>query len=109
MTGPGALTVLTSVGNLLMTKRIRRDAKTGRLIKSPYPNEKFFRVAELDLAGFSDLARALSMLVGASCLCSARRTAARGEPGKNPAAGSRRAQNRRPGEFRRSFAALVRS
>lgn len=69
MTGSGdltvlAMTVLASVSHLLMTKRIRRDTKTGKLIKSQYPNEKFFRVGKVGLAGFSDLARALAKLSG---------------------------------------------
>jgi len=60
----GDLIVLSSISNLVMTKQIRRAAKTGKLIKSPYPGEKFFRVDKVGLACFSDLASALGKLAG---------------------------------------------
>jgi hypothetical protein len=58
------MTMLYSVNKLLMTKRVRRDNKTGKLIKSPYGHEKFFRVRTVGLAGFSDLAANLAILTG---------------------------------------------
>ena len=61
---PGDITVLYSVNKLLMTKRVRRDNKSGKLIKSPYGHEKFFRVRTISLAGFSDLAANLAILTG---------------------------------------------
>jgi len=65
--GPGGLVVLESTSRRLMTKRIRRDARTGRLIKSQYGNEKFFRVRRASLGGFPDLAGCLTRLTGAHC------------------------------------------
>ena len=60
---PGDITVLYSV-NKLMTKRVRRNRKSGKLITSSYGREKFFRVRTVRLGGFSALAALLARLTG---------------------------------------------
>jgi hypothetical protein len=56
------MTVLESLSNLLMTKRIRRHPRTGLVIKSNYANEKLFRVRTIRLGGFAELASCLGRL-----------------------------------------------
>jgi hypothetical protein len=64
---PGDITILHSVNRLLATKRIRRDHKTGKLVKSPYGNEKHFRIFTVNLTSFSDLAECLCGLTQQHC------------------------------------------
>jgi len=54
--------VLFSVSNLYATKRIRRDHKTGKIIKAGYGNETFFRVKRVNLNGFDHLCTCLDAL-----------------------------------------------
>jgi hypothetical protein len=56
------LTVLTSVSELYATKRIRRDRKTGRVIKTNYGNETHFQIKQVELSGFSHLCKCLDTL-----------------------------------------------
>jgi hypothetical protein len=62
---PGDLTVLSSIDNLVMTKQIRREPRSGRLVKSPYAREKFFRITAIGLGGFADLSKGLTRLTSA--------------------------------------------
>jgi hypothetical protein len=59
---PAQLVALSSVSGLFMTKRIRQERKTGRIIKSPYGMEKFFSVTTVDLTDFGPLCRCLDTL-----------------------------------------------
>jgi hypothetical protein len=61
---PGDITILHSINRLLATKRIRRDHKTGKVIKTPYGRETHFRVKQVDLNGFDQLCRCLDTLTG---------------------------------------------
>jgi hypothetical protein len=56
------LVVLFSVSRLFATKRIRKDRKTGRIIKTNYGRETHFSVKHVDLAGFDHLCRCLDTL-----------------------------------------------
>jgi hypothetical protein len=58
------LTVLTSISELYATKRIRRDRKTGKIIKTNYGSETWFRVRQVNLSGFEHLCRCLDALTG---------------------------------------------
>jgi hypothetical protein len=62
MTNPAEMTVLTSVSRVYATKRIRRDRKTGKVIKTPYGLEKHFGVTPVSLSGFERLSRCLDRL-----------------------------------------------
>jgi hypothetical protein len=54
--------ILRSVNRLLMTKEIRRQRKTGRLVKSNYGKEKHFAVQAVEFTGFNEMAASLSAL-----------------------------------------------
>jgi hypothetical protein len=58
----GRLTVLVSISNLYATKRICRDRKTSKFIKSSYGCETHFQVRQLDLKGFDHLCKSLERL-----------------------------------------------
>ena len=60
------LTVLTSTSELYMTKRVRRHRKTGKIVKTPYANETYFRVTQIELRGFEHLCRCLDVLTSRS-------------------------------------------
>jgi hypothetical protein len=62
MTAPNRMVLLTSISSLYATKRIRQDRKTGRVIKTPYGLETYFKVMRIDLAGFHHLCRCLDTL-----------------------------------------------
>jgi hypothetical protein len=47
---------------MFATKRIRRDRKTGKTIKTPYGCETYFRVKHAELSGFDHLCRCLDTL-----------------------------------------------
>ena len=66
-THPGTITILHSVNQLLATKRIRRDHKTGKVVKSPYGNEKHFRISTISLTGFAGLTECLYGLTQQPC------------------------------------------
>jgi hypothetical protein len=56
------LTVLSSVSGMYATKRIRRERKTGKIVKTPYGCETHFRVKQVDLSGFDHLCKCLDTL-----------------------------------------------
>jgi hypothetical protein len=56
------LSVLSSTSELYATKRIRQDRKTGRIIKTDYGRETWFRVRQIALDGFPALCRCLDAL-----------------------------------------------
>ena len=58
------LTVLTSISELYATKRIRRDRKTGKIIKTNYGSETWFRVRQVEPSGFQHLCKCLDTLTG---------------------------------------------
>jgi hypothetical protein len=60
------LSVLTSVSELYATKRIRRDRKTDRIIKTNFSNETWFRCRQVELSGFGHLCRILDALTSRS-------------------------------------------
>jgi hypothetical protein len=62
MSNPFGLTILFSVNALIMTKTIRRDRKSGKLIKSAYGRESHFRVKQVELRGFDHLCTCLDKL-----------------------------------------------
>jgi hypothetical protein len=57
-----SLTALFSVSNMYATKRIRQHRKTGKVIKTDYGCEKYFRVKQVGLTGFDHLCKCLDTL-----------------------------------------------
>ena len=53
------LIVLSSVSELYATKRIRRDRKTGKIVKTPHGRETHFQIKGVDLNGFDHLCKCL--------------------------------------------------
>jgi hypothetical protein len=58
----GAITVLFSISRMYATKRIRLHRKTGRVIKTPYGLEKYFKMKQVELTGFRHLCKCLDAL-----------------------------------------------
>jgi hypothetical protein len=62
MSDANRLTVLCSVSGMYATKRIRRERKTGKVVKTPYGRETHFQVKQVDLSGFDHLCKCLYTL-----------------------------------------------
>jgi hypothetical protein len=56
------LTMLRSISGMYATKRIRRDRKTGKLVKTPYGHETHFQVKQVEFSGFDHLCKCLDTL-----------------------------------------------